>query len=135
MSFDTLKTAATICAAVLVAVVGVIPIQGCSVAGYDNRDRIAQTVLYGNKGSLDEKAFGGALLEKFASANSPTTALTKFVESFGGQCSIDSKNKDFMHCSIPEAATICVENRIDLTVATSNGAISSIYAKSRSTGC
>lgn len=78
--------------AMLVASALVLSLQACSATGYDNKERIVQTVLYGDKGRLDERAFGGALLEKFASANSPVMALTKFVESLGRQCSIVTKH-------------------------------------------
>jgi hypothetical protein len=109
--------------------------QGCSVMGYDHREKIARAVLYDGKGNIDEKVFSSALFEKFSHVNSPPTALTGFVQSLGGNCSKDPKNLNQMHCSIPVSGTICVESRIDLFIVTGNGDISSITAKRNLTGC
>jgi hypothetical protein len=108
-------------------------LQGCGVLGYNNREQITKSTLYDEKGVLDEKAFAGALYGKFDQQNSPPASLVKFVESLGGKCSINVK--DAMSCSIPQSGTFCAENYISLSVITSSGAISKIFAKSQFRGC
>jgi hypothetical protein len=108
-------------------------LQGCGVLGYDNREQLAKSTLYDQKGVLDEKAFASALLGKFDQQNSPPASLVKFVESLGGKCTINVK--DAMSCSIPQSGTFCLENSISLSVIINSGAISKIFAKSQFLGC
>lgn len=110
-------------------------LQGCSVIGYDNRDTIARTTLYNEKGVLDANAFSAALIAKFTNANSPPASLIAFVESIGGKCAISPKERDSMYCSIPQWSTFCVASDIQLVVTTSKGIISDLSAKARLDGC
>lgn len=112
-----------------------ILLQGCSAINHDNREKIARTTLYDEKGKLDAKTFASALHEKLSRSNAPLEALNAYVEALGGRCFNYPNEKDLMRCSLPESGTICVVSRIELVIATNSGKISNITAKSQVTGC
>ena len=123
-----------LCSVALIAAASPL-VQGCGALGYDNREKIARSTLYDEKGVLDVNAFSAALVAKFSNANSPPASLTALVESIGGKCSVSPKEKDSMYCSIPQSGSFCIASNIQLFVTTNNGVISNLSAKSRFDGC
>jgi hypothetical protein len=117
----------------LLTVIGCVALLGCS--SYDHREKIASAVLYTEKGSIDPKAFSGALMEKFSSTNSPPSSLDAFVVSLGGKCYPGKNPNESLVCSIPQTATFCVESTIQITASLSAGAIASIKAQQANRGC
>lgn len=123
----------SLCLRCLLSLALSLALTGCSTLGYDHKEIIAKATLYSPSGALDERAFSGALLEKFASANSPPAALTSFVESLGGKCSFGLTGS--LSCSIPQSGAFCISSRIDIEAVVSDGAISSLRARAKHTGC
>jgi hypothetical protein len=112
---------------------GAILVAGCGTMSYDHSEKIATATLFSANGSVDERAFSGALLEKISSANSPPQALLSFVESLGGKCSSLLLNS--MSCSIPHSGEFCIARRIIINAVVANGVISSLRTSSRNDGC
>jgi len=108
-------------------------VTSCSSVTYDHREEIARATLFTSKGVIDERAFSGALIEKFSSANSPPAALAAFVESLGGKCS--SRLTNSLTCTIPQSGGFCVASRIDIEAVVADGAITSIRTKAKNDGC
>ena len=101
--------------------------------GHDNREKIALTTLFDSKSGLDEKAFSGALSEKFVRTRSSVSVLRSYVGSIDGTCG--SQSADLVKCTIPISGGFCVGTNITLFVYVQDEVISNIQARQVQLAC
>jgi hypothetical protein len=118
-----------------------IPLCGCSLLSYDNRDKVAMAVLfphddprrvYFSEQQFDGKVFSNALLARFP-VGSRKEDLKAFVESLDGRC--EDPYSEGMRCVIPESGQICYQTTIELLVVLHNDSIGDIQSYRRGVGC
>ena len=114
-----------------ILIMTLIVLQGCSILGYDHREKIAMSAVYHPNGHINERVFTLALHERLTESPSPIM-LKVFTESLGGRC---TNQPGIVTCHIPQTGTICFATYIEITANVSAGIITEMQVEQKTDGC
>jgi hypothetical protein len=119
---------------ILVSVILIIPVLlVLDSSNYDNKRKLSEAMIYQGDGTLNERAFAGAIMGRFPQGGEPG-ALKTFIKSIGGTCLPEKGGK--FSCSVDETGSFCVATKISVEVQLDDaGKIKFIGARSYFVGC